>query len=246
MRRAGDVDRLQRLVAADAVIVMDDEVARRQRCGLGDELVEAAPSPRGAGEPVAEDVLLAEQHEVVGSKTLLDRQHGEPDHRTRQCFELPTIGDAAEIGNAALAQHGQETVGRARAECGDRGLAAGFSLGFEVVADRLEEHNVRVGALGREATRRAGAGIEGITVALIRRERRQLHDGPAMQCGLPLAAVEVELLGPDRAIDRRTGARRGGDVVARRIGIADRLEPVAAHLLRLVIERDPGSRQIVE
>ena len=46
MRRAGDVDRLQRLVAADAVIGMDDEVARRQVVDLGDELVEVAPAPR--------------------------------------------------------------------------------------------------------------------------------------------------------------------------------------------------------
>ena len=61
MRRAGDVDRLQRLVAADAVIVMDDEIARCQRRRLGDELVEAAPAARSAREPVAEDVLLAEQ-----------------------------------------------------------------------------------------------------------------------------------------------------------------------------------------
>ncbi len=46
MRRAGDVDRLQRLVAADAVIGMDDEIARRQGRRLGDELVEIAPPPR--------------------------------------------------------------------------------------------------------------------------------------------------------------------------------------------------------
>ena len=35
MRRAGDVERLQRLVAADAVLGMDDEIARRQARRLG-------------------------------------------------------------------------------------------------------------------------------------------------------------------------------------------------------------------
>src|SRR5207237_1052497 len=83
---------------------------------------------------------------------------------------------------------------------------AGFALGFEVIAHRLEQHSVRVGALGGEAARRAGAGIEGIAIALIGRERRQLHDGPAMQRRLPFVAVEIELVGPDRAIDRRTRA----------------------------------------
>ena len=89
MRRAGDVDRLQRLVAADAVIGMDDEIARRQRRRLGDELVEAAAAARRAREPVAEDVLLAEQHQVVGREALLERQHGEPDRRARQASRAP-------------------------------------------------------------------------------------------------------------------------------------------------------------
>src|SRR5207248_5707742 len=132
MRRAGNVDRLQCLVAADAVIVMDDEIARRQRRRLGDELVEAAPPARRAREPVAEDVLLAEQHEIVGREALLDRQYGEPDRRARQSLELPAIGDAADFGNAAFAQYRQETVGRSQAERGNRGLATGFALGFEV------------------------------------------------------------------------------------------------------------------
>ena len=107
MRRAGNVDRLQCLVAADPVIVMDDEIARRQRRRLGDELVEAAPPARRAREPVAEDVLLAEQDHVVGREALFDRQYGEPDRRARQCFQLTAIGDAAQVGNAALAQHRQ-------------------------------------------------------------------------------------------------------------------------------------------
>src|SRR5439155_11184060 len=38
MRRAGDADRLQRLIAADAVLGMDDEVAGRKARRLGDEL----------------------------------------------------------------------------------------------------------------------------------------------------------------------------------------------------------------
>ena len=69
VRRAGDVDRLQRLVAADAVIGMDDEIARRQVGRLGDELVEVAPAARRPRQPVAEDVLLAEQDECRRSRS---------------------------------------------------------------------------------------------------------------------------------------------------------------------------------
>ena len=73
MRRARDIDRLQRFIAADAVICMDNEIARRQVVYLGDELVEIAPAPRGSCQAVAEDVLLAEQDEFRGRKALLDR-----------------------------------------------------------------------------------------------------------------------------------------------------------------------------
>src|SRR5207302_11516792 len=43
MRRTGDIDRLQRLVAADAVIDMHDEITRRQIVYFGNELIEIAP-----------------------------------------------------------------------------------------------------------------------------------------------------------------------------------------------------------
>src|SRR6516164_7344121 len=60
MRRASDVDRFERLVAADPVIRVDDKITWRQCRRLGDELIEAATPPRRAGQPVAENVLLAE------------------------------------------------------------------------------------------------------------------------------------------------------------------------------------------
>src|SRR5215470_15351565 len=132
MRRAGDGDRLERLVAADPMIDMDDEITRRQRCGLADELVEVATAPAAAGESVAEDILFAEQDEVLGREALLDRQYREPDRRTRQRRKRLAVGDAPKVGNAALAQHGQQAVGRAFAECGDGGFASGRALGFEI------------------------------------------------------------------------------------------------------------------
>ena len=77
---------------------------------------------------------------VVGRKTLLERQDREPDRRGRQALQRLAVGDAAQIGEAALAQHGGEAVGRALAIGGDRGVPAGFALGCEIVAHRLEQH----------------------------------------------------------------------------------------------------------
>jgi hypothetical protein len=236
MRRAGDVDRLQGLVAADAVIGMHDEIPWCQRRRLGDELVEIAPAPRRAGEPVAEDILLAEQDDAVRDEALLDRQDREADRRARQSAELAAVRDATQIGQAALVQYGQEPLGRSRTECGDRSLAAGFAFDFEIVPHRLEQHRVRIGALGSEIPRRPGAGIERVAVTLIRRKGRELHDRPAAQRGLPIPAVEKELVRADRPVNRRTGARCRGHIVARGVEIGDGLEAVPTHLFGLVVE----------
>ena len=122
MRRAGDVDRLERLVTADAVVGMDDEIAGREVGRLGDELVEVAPPPRSPRQTVAEDVLLAEKDQRVGREALFERQYREADRRPRQCRERAAVGDAAQIGDAALAQHAEEALGRAVAKGGDCGL----------------------------------------------------------------------------------------------------------------------------
>ncbi len=84
MRRAGDIDRLERLVAADAMVGVNHQIARREVVRLGDELVEVAPAPRGSRQPVAEDVLLAENDQRVGGEALLERQYRQPDRGSGQ------------------------------------------------------------------------------------------------------------------------------------------------------------------
>ena len=189
MRRPRGIDRFQRLVAADPVIGVDDKITRRQVVHLGDKLIQVAPPPRGPRQPVAEDVLLAEQHELLGRKALLDGQYREPDSLRGERPHRMAVGNAAQVGDAALAQHGQEALGGALAEGGDCRPPAGFALGREVVAHRLEERDVRIGALDREIARRAGAGIEPLAVALRRGEGREPDDRPAALSRLPFEVV---------------------------------------------------------
>src|SRR4029077_14243519 len=113
-------------------------------------------------------------------------------------------GNSAQVGDPALAQHGQEALGGAFAEGGDGGLSAGFALGLEIVAHRLEQHDVWIGAFDREIARRTGAGIEPLAIALRRGTWREPDDRPAALSRLPFEVVEVELGGPHRAIDRRS------------------------------------------
>src|SRR5271169_6552807 len=98
MRRAGDIDGFQRLIAADAVIGMDDEITLRQVVYLGDELVEVTSASRDSCQTVAQNVLLAEQHELSGCEALLDRQYRESDRREGQLCEGIAVGDAPQVG----------------------------------------------------------------------------------------------------------------------------------------------------
>ncbi len=67
-----------------------------------------------------------------------------------------------------------------------------------------------------------------------------------MQRLLPFRLVEIEAVGTQRPVDRGAGPRRGGDIAPRAVEVGDRVEPMGANLVRLMIERDPGIGQIVE
>ena len=94
VRRARRLDGLQADEAADAVVDVDDEIARRQRRGLGQHVLGAALALRLAHEAVAENVLLADDREARRLEPLLERDHRErqraraarssPEDRTRR------------------------------------------------------------------------------------------------------------------------------------------------------------------
>ena len=70
MRRAGDIDRLERLVAADAMVGMDDEIARREVAASAMNWSRLRRRRGSSRQPVAEDVLLAEKRPARRSRSL--------------------------------------------------------------------------------------------------------------------------------------------------------------------------------
>ena len=72
MRRLLHRDLGQALVAADAVIGVDDEVAGRERRQLGEEGVGALAALAAADEPVAEHVLLGQQGDVAAGEAVVE------------------------------------------------------------------------------------------------------------------------------------------------------------------------------
>src|SRR5207302_10492360 len=179
----------------------DDEVAGGGRPRLGDEILELAPTTRRTREPVAEDVLLAEQGQAVGREALFERQDREPDGRMRQARERRAAGEPAQIGEAMLAQYGCEPVRGTLAVGRDRGMPALLAFGIQILADSVEQIGVGVGALGGKILGRPRPGIKAVGAALLGRAKwREPDDGTGAQPLFPFRVIEEPLLGSDRAI----------------------------------------------
>ena len=96
MRRAGRLDGLQADEAPDAVIDMDDEIARGERARFGQHVLRAPPALRLAHEPVAENVLLAEKREVRRFEPLFERDDSERQRARARRRRLMIGGDEFE------------------------------------------------------------------------------------------------------------------------------------------------------
>ena len=79
VRRAPDHDRGQPLIFGDAVLGVDDEVARGQRGQFGEEGVGALSPLLAPDQPVAEHVLLGHHRDIGCGEAMVERQHDQPD-----------------------------------------------------------------------------------------------------------------------------------------------------------------------
>src|SRR5260370_35988246 len=96
VRRARYFERLQADKTADAMFDMNHEIAGRKTGDLGDEIVELAACLPWPHQPVAEDVLFADDRDMVG---LEPRFHAEyRQHRfiaRRRLYGAPAIDAGA-------------------------------------------------------------------------------------------------------------------------------------------------------
>ena len=92
MRRAGDRQRFQPVIPANAVFLMHHEVALGDLRRFGDELVGALAAARRSADALAEQVLLAHQREFIGDKATLDAQRDQRHRAHRLAADRrPTI-----------------------------------------------------------------------------------------------------------------------------------------------------------
>ena len=75
MRRAGDLQRLQADKAADAMLDMHDEIAGGEAREFGNEILGATGGAPWPHEPIAENVLFADECRPCGLEAAFHSEH---------------------------------------------------------------------------------------------------------------------------------------------------------------------------
>ena len=72
-----------------------------------------------AHQPVAEDVLLADDGVIVADEPLFESEHGEPGLLATQVLGLGQGGDVLHVGQAVVGEHAGEALARAVGPAGE-------------------------------------------------------------------------------------------------------------------------------
>ena len=141
MRGAADLQCHQAAVAADAVVLVDDQVALGDFGGFGDELVGALAAAWRAADTLAQQVLLADQGDFVGDEAAFDAQGDQHDGVAGAATGVvPAFGLLR--FQAVFTQQIGQALARAPGPGGDDGAAVGAGPSGGLLAQLLE-HGAR-------------------------------------------------------------------------------------------------------
>ena len=240
VRRLLDIQRLQALVTADAVIQVDDQIAGRQGRGLGQEVRGPALLP-GPRQTVAQDVGFGDYGHIVGDEAMFDRQDAPQIQVLGRRLHIGPVAHGDDVIQPMVGQHGRQSLGRAFGPAGEQHpLALAFQR-LGVGGDSFEQIDAVLRPFGREGSAQPSARV----LAAVREGREPPHR-PARQRLIPVARVHIELL-------RRQGAigdcapLRFRRLRARLIGVGDQVPTLATRRLDLIVQKHLRLiRQIVE
>src|SRR5262249_23572705 len=157
VRRTGCFDGLQALESANAVIDMDHQVARGEARGFSNEIL---GPPRGTSWPhktIAEDVLLANNCNLVCLEAGLNTKHAQRNLRLGQGERRRPVGHGCQIVKIVICEDVAHTLTCALAPQSNRhALASGLQC-EHVRAYRREYVRIRLRAFGGETATLARA-----------------------------------------------------------------------------------------
>ena len=207
VRRGADDDRFQTLVAADAVLDMDHQIARRKIAGIADKIFGAAFFRGRPDQPVAENVLLPQHNEIGRDEAVFDGQDRDRHRFRRQGDGFgPAIG-RREPADVMIAEELAQPLTRAVGIAGDDHASAAFMFGGDELANGIKNvllaflathaalaagAGPRCCEIGRAASAQVGdAGITFMSAALGCGKRREFARRPIADMAIPFSGVEV-------------------------------------------------------
>src|SRR4029077_19481752 len=94
---------------------MDHQIARSQTRGFGDEIIRSSRGTTWPHEAIAEDVLLADDRDVIGLETGLDSEHAQRHSRLGHGQRLGPVGHRCQIVKLVIREDVAHALTRALA-----------------------------------------------------------------------------------------------------------------------------------
>ena len=154
VRRTGDGQRLQPVIAADAVFLVHHQVALGDLRRFGDELVGALAAARRAADALAQQVLLAHQRQLVGDKAALDPQRDQRHRPDRSAADRRPVVLLRGVPEVVLAQQVGKPFARAAGPGGNDDPPPLAAPALGLAAQLIE----RVGARAAAPWKNTGPG----------------------------------------------------------------------------------------
>ena len=250
MRRPHGGDGFKPGEAPHPVIHMHHQLAGAEALGLGEEILGPAPAPRGADQAIAEDVLLADDAELLPLRleALLERPDGEMHAagfaRPRAFGDVAPIGDEARAIKPLIGQQPLKPLARALGKAGDDHLRP-FALCLDMIGQLLEQVDVFLLALRCEIAPDAPARIDHPGAGGLGKRGEGKHPAALGGC-LPGGVIEVEKprrAGLVDAVEPGFGIHR---LAARIILIGNAFPARKPGGIELIIEHHAGFGKVIE
>ena len=204
MRGLRHRDLRQAIIAANAMIAMDDQVAGRQRGKFLEKGVGILLALGAAHQPVAQHILFGQHRDIGRGEAMVkakdDQRHAPVGGEAQRL--LPVIG-RSDPRHAMIGEQPGQAFARARRIAGDHHLLLLAAQAVDMGADRVVDIAVLC-AFGGEVARSVHREVQhGRAFGLMER-RRRVHRQRCDRRG-PFGGVEIEGVGFERTIGARIG-----------------------------------------
>ena len=246
MGHAKRLDGFKPGIAADAMFDMDDQIARRQRGGVAQEILGLAAAFRPPDQPVAQHILFRDDGQPPGrlpvrGKALVQRPDRQPQ-RAGLVGQIAQVSDGLGARDPLIGDQPGQTFARAFGKAGDHHPAVAQNFP-KISSQRFEKVPIFCLPFGREIAADAPARIQNARTGRLR-QNRQPQQPVRGKPARPFQLVGEHLARGDRTIDG-VGAALALQRLAPGIELfADGVPAGIADLIQMIVQHHRSLGQI--